>query len=439
MINNNTYKKDLLSTLINQIWRVLSGPLIMFSIPAFLSPLEQGYWYTFTSLAALAIFADLGFSTIILQFAAHEFSHLHFNIDRTISGDDYHLLKLASFFRFSICWLIRIIFIVFPFIVIGGYLFLISKQGMFNWQGEWFIYSIASTIVFFNSVLLCFFEGCNSVSMLQSMRFQISVGQSVTVLIGLYLHFALYSLAISLVIAGLVGSLLILYRFSTTIKQLWHLSATQYYDWWPEFSALIWRYAISWCSGYFIFQMFTPLAFKFHGAIYAGKIGISIAMWTAGFSIATSWLTAVTPQINMLIADHQWKKLDELFNQSLLRCLLTMMVGGTVFLIIDILLLDRVTFFHRILEPFPQILLFSCWLGQTYVNSVAVYLRAHKKEPLMQLSVLAAIYISITTCLCAYYLPSDFLFLGFVSSFFWTIPCVYLISKEQRRQHKFES
>jgi hypothetical protein len=431
----NTYKKDLFSTLINQIWRVLSGPVILFFIPLFLSPEEQGYWYTFTSLAALAVFADLGFSTIILQFVAHEFAYLHFRDDRTIDGDIHHFLKLASFFRFSILWLSKITFIVFPIIMIGGYLFLSSKQNNFNWQPEWIIYSFASAIVFFNSVMLCFFEGCNSVSLLQSMRFQIAVGQSGTVLIGLYFHFALYSLAASLAVSGIIGSLLLIYRFSTTIKQLWNTSVPPYYDWWPEFSALIWRYAISWCSGYFIFQLFTPMAFKFHGAIYAGKIGISIAMWTAGFGIASSWLTAVTPKINMLIAEHQWISLDKLFNSSLMRCMGTMFIGGSVFLVIDTMLFNRFTFFNRILEPLPQALLFLCWLGQTYVNSVAVYLRAHKKEPLMKMSALAAIYISITTYFCAYYLSPSFLFFGFFSSFFWTIPWVYFILIHQKKEH----
>jgi hypothetical protein len=94
--------KDLINTAINQLYRLISGPLMLLFIPLYLTQIEQGYWYTFTSVAALAVFADLGFSNIILQFAAHEFAFLKFNSDETISGDEIHLRKLADFFRFSV-------------------------------------------------------------------------------------------------------------------------------------------------------------------------------------------------------------------------------------------------------------------------------------------------------------------------------------------------
>jgi len=51
-------------TLTNSLWRIVSGPVTLIFIPLFLTPEIQGYWYTFGSLAALSIFADLGFTTI---------------------------------------------------------------------------------------------------------------------------------------------------------------------------------------------------------------------------------------------------------------------------------------------------------------------------------------------------------------------------------------
>src|SRR5574344_2089453 len=118
------FSKDLLYTAINQLWRIVAGPLVLIFIPLYLTPTEQGYWYTFISIAALAVFADLGFSTIILQFAAHEFAYLHFNDDMTLAGYKEHLIKIATFFRFSVQWLIRTVGVIFPLIVIGGYFFL---------------------------------------------------------------------------------------------------------------------------------------------------------------------------------------------------------------------------------------------------------------------------------------------------------------------------
>lgn len=58
---------------------------------------------------------------------------------------------------------------------------------------------------------------------------------------------------------------------------------------------------------------FTPL--KFHSPIFAGKVGLSIAAWTAGSNIALTWITAITPKINMLIAEHKWNDLDRIFHK----------------------------------------------------------------------------------------------------------------------------
>jgi hypothetical protein len=85
------FSYDFRHTALNQIWRLFSGPALLILIPLYLTAEVQGYWYTFISLAALAVFADMGFSTILLQFSAHEFAHLKFNSDKTIFGSENSL------------------------------------------------------------------------------------------------------------------------------------------------------------------------------------------------------------------------------------------------------------------------------------------------------------------------------------------------------------
>ena len=68
---NKRANKDMLYTLLNQLWRVVAGPALLLSIPIFLTAVEQGYWYTFTSIAALSVLQILGFQRFILQFTAH--------------------------------------------------------------------------------------------------------------------------------------------------------------------------------------------------------------------------------------------------------------------------------------------------------------------------------------------------------------------------------
>jgi len=56
-------------------------------IVRFLSPLEQGYYYTLLSLMALQTVFELGFSFVILQLAAHESALLTIFPDGRIEGE----------------------------------------------------------------------------------------------------------------------------------------------------------------------------------------------------------------------------------------------------------------------------------------------------------------------------------------------------------------
>ena len=57
------------STLIGALGNVVSAILVI----KFLSIEEQGFYYTFGSIAAVQIFFELGLNGIITQFVAHEY------------------------------------------------------------------------------------------------------------------------------------------------------------------------------------------------------------------------------------------------------------------------------------------------------------------------------------------------------------------------------
>lgn len=430
--------KDLISTAINQLYRLISGPLMLLFIPLYLTQIEQGYWYTFTSVAALAVFADLGFSNIILQFAAHEFAFLKFNSNGIISGDEIHLRKLADFFRFSVKWLCKVTLIVFPIIVIAGYFFINQKTAEnINWILPWFIYSISSALVFVNSSLLSFFEGCNSVAKVQGIRFRITVFTSVTVLTGLFFKIKLFALALSLLISAIVGILLIYINYKASILQLWELSTVMYYSWKQEFFSLIWRYALSWSSGYFIFQLFVPLSFQYYGTIEAGRIGFGISAWSAISSIANIWLVSKVPKINILISKKAWDDTVNLLKNIFIKSALTYTVIGLLLLLCCFEFKEKIFLFERLPIEFIMFILFICNFLQLIINLLATYLRAHKKEPMVWCSVLQAGFVAVST----YYIVNNYsvncLFLGYLISsilvLIFTLYITYLQNKYDRR------
>jgi len=73
------------------------------------------------------------------------------------------------------------------------------------------------------------------------------------------------------------------------------------------------------------------------------------------------------------------------------------------------------------------------WFFQIIIGSFATYMRAHKEEPLVLLSFASGIYISAVTWFIAlYHLPFEYFFLGFLSSYIWTIPWILIIFKRER-------
>src|ERR1700735_1509946 len=91
-------------TVMARFWSAAAGIVTILLIARFLSPKEQGYYYTFSSLVALQIVFELGFSFVILQLAAHERGYLVFLPTGLIEGDHVSDSRLASVLQRAVKW-----------------------------------------------------------------------------------------------------------------------------------------------------------------------------------------------------------------------------------------------------------------------------------------------------------------------------------------------
>jgi hypothetical protein len=121
---------------------------------------------------------------------------------------------------------------------------------------------------------------------------------------------------------------------------------------------------------------------------------------------------------------------------SMMRSVGTMFLGGSIFFVIYAVFRGQLELFDRLLDLSGLVILFFCWMMQLIVNNLAVYLRAHKKEPLMMISFISAVYVALTTGACAIFLKSDFIFLGFLTSYIFGLPIVYRIYRKQKEDHQ---
>jgi hypothetical protein len=414
------------------MWKGVSGLVTLFLIPLFLTQEEQGYWFTMASIAALMMFADLGFFTITLQFSAHEFAYLKFEKNNVV-GDEEHRRRLASLFVFCLRWVFLLVSVAFPVILVVGLIFVSSKPTDIHWVVPWMAYLTGTALTFLTSAVLYFIEGCDSVAAIQKIRLLTAVLAAVLLWCILRLGWGLHALSISVLISALFASFVLLRSYGRLFLNLIATARAHRYVWKEQFFGLLWKYAVSWSAGFFIFQIYTPLMFQFHGPVEAGKVGLSITLWMGVFSVASAWIYAVTPQLNMYVSQSDWGNLDALFTKHLVLSAVTFLACGAAVLVCMHILKGRLALIHRLVSMTSMSLLAAAWFFQLIVSSLAIYLRAHKREPLVVPSVTTAVYAAVTTLLCARYLNTNYFFLGYLSSYVWGIPWVLYIFSTRKK------
>ena len=110
-----------------------AGIISIFFITTFLTGVEQGFYYTFGSLLAMQVFFELGLTSIMTQFVAHEVSHLKLNEEGLFEGDERYLSRLASLIQFCVKWYTVLAFIVLLFLLVLGFAYSNLLLLLFLW------------------------------------------------------------------------------------------------------------------------------------------------------------------------------------------------------------------------------------------------------------------------------------------------------------------
>ncbi|UPZ16068.1 polysaccharide biosynthesis protein [Flavobacterium humidisoli] len=421
-------------TILSRIIQAGGGVISLMMVAKCLTKVEQGYYYTFGSILAIQIFFELGLSGIITQFVAHENSNLIWQNKTSFTGSVESSSRLSSLLRFTLKWFAVIAILLFFGLVIAGYVFF-NKFGKENinvdWQIPWLILSITTSLSLMVSPLLAYFEGLGRVKEVAKIRFLQQLIQ-LLLLIGLFSYgFKLYSSPIAATLAFLIVPIWII--FSSKIKMLkfiWTKVDKWTVNYRSEIFPFQWKIALSWISGYFIFQLFNPVLFATEGAIVAGQMGMTLTILNSIFSLAFSWISTKIPVFSSLIAQKEYGKLDELFNRTLLQStLLNILALTTLFAIIFVLRYFEIkiggkNLSERFLPYLPMLFMMIPILLNHAISSWATYMRCHKKEPMLVPSLVIGILCCISTLTLGNYfgvigLTSGYMILT-VIAFIWT-------------------
>ncbi|WP_295768801.1 hypothetical protein [uncultured Mucilaginibacter sp.] len=388
-------------TLLSRVLQAGGGVISILFITRFLSAEEQGYYYTFASILAIHVFFELGLSGIITQYAAHEFAHLNWTDDNTLEGEDYYKSRLSSLLHFCVKWFALIsVILFFSLTAIGLYFFKSYNHNInVNWQGPWIILSLSTGLNLFIDPLLAYFEGIGAVKDISKVRFIQKAAYIGLLFLFFFLGLKLYSTALASLCAILINYIQILLskRFYL-LKHIWHLKTQWIINYTKEILPYQWRIALSWISGYFMFQLFNPVLFATEGAKVAGQMGMSLQVLNGISALSMSWINTKIPLFSNLIAKEQYIKLDQMFNETLRSLMSINGLMSLVFvLIIIVLKLYNIFYNDRFLDIIPTIALTSAMFLYQLIFSWAAYLRCHKTEPLLIYSIGMGILTSLST------------------------------------------
>lgn len=403
-LNRLGIDRSVFFTLLMRLWSVCAGLVTIVLVTRFLSPALQGYYYTFNSLIALQIFVELGLTVVIIQFASHEMARLQWTDKGMLDGDPAAKRRLQSLTHFALTWFgVASLLMILLLLPAGWYFFSTTpaNHGPVPDVGlPWALLVLTTGVNLMVSVVLSVLEGCGKVPQIAVLRMWQSVAAVSSSWLVLALGGNLYALGVNSLVTLVSAACWLAVNYRAFLRDILtgprHLPGL---DWRRELWPFQWRIALSWMSGYLIFHLFNPLLFASHGPVAAGQMGMSLTVISAMNGAALAWISTKAPTYGRLVASGEKEALDMLFWRGFLQSFAFLFVGVCgVSLLLSYLSLSGAPYAARVL-PLPLFLLLGVvCLANHVVSSQAAYLRAHKQEPFMVVSLssgLATLMLSL--------------------------------------------
>ena len=369
----------------------MAGALMLVMIPLKLNTIQQGYYYTFSSLIGMQIFFELGMNQVIVQMVSHNFAHIRVAGEKNGVIENQYLGRIVFLIRMLSKWYATAAILFFIVVGVIGAIFLQQKGTLplHDWIYSWLILTLAAAANLYFSAKLTVYEGCEQVTEVAKMRLAQSFIGYGFLWCGLSMGGGLWAIPLLNVVAVFYTA----YWLNTREESFINLknvtiSLNGDISWRKDIFPFQWRIAVSWISGYFIFQLFTPLVFAKFGAVEAGQIGITLAMYGALLIVGMSWINAKVPTMSAMVSRKDWKNLNTLFVTLTWQSMIFTLIGVIALIGMQIVLTN---FGLKISERVASLPVVCCiavmTLSNCFVSAAAAYMRAHLEEPMMWVSV----------------------------------------------------
>lgn len=427
----------------SKLWLMGSGLVTTLLVAKFFSQEQQGYYYTFLSVLSLQVFIEFGLGIVVSSYASHEWAHLKLDHRGFIFGKQESLDRLISLGKFAKKCYLKISIISFLLLVFGGSIFFLTKNSnnIDVWILPWCFLSLSTAISLYLVPFWAMLEGCNQVENVYKFRLAQALIAGLVAWTTIYLGFGLWAISLS-VFGGIFLILVLMFgEYKNYFSKIFYTKViVAKLSWKDDILPMQWRIGISWIGGYLTFSLFVPAIFYFKGPILAGQTGMTLVFVSAVTGVISAWVSPKAPTFGVLIAQSKFNELDRIFYHLSLRVIIiSMSMAVSIWLGIYLINMYQLPLSERLLPPFPA----AFFLGGAVVLSaglpMSTYLRAHKKEPLLLLSILCGIFTSFAVFISAKYYSINVLAIMYFTSIFIFTPFIFLIWLRFRVKHHCKS
>lgn len=395
--------RAVVNSVLVRVWSVVAGPVSLVFVARYLSTEEQGFYYTIWSVLGLQIVFELGFSFVITQFASHERANLQ-RVDGRMTGDVRSRQRLASLLRLSVKWYCSAGLFMIAVLLPAGFFFFsrYARGSSVDWVLPWILVAVLTSCNLMLVPLSALLEGAGQIEDVSLMRLLQLIATNILVWISLASGARLYSAVVLCASMAAFAVVWLSVRHRALFLDLWRVPSDAHpIHWRSEVWPFQWRMAVSWVSGYIIFQLFNPIIFAAKGPVDAARMGMSLMVVISISSFAVAWINARAVDYGSLIASRRFVELDAIFRASLWQSLgaMTLLSFGFFGVVISLRAIHH-PFADRLLHPLPLALLLISTILNHILVAEAAYLRAFKREPYMWLTLIMAV-LSIAGSLLA--------------------------------------
>lgn len=375
---------------LSQALRVISGPIIILFVAKNLSSEEMSFYYSFFNVIALQQILEMGLGFIIKQYIAHDYK-----VDHENSWSIDSIASIKSYFTFSCFWFSFVALFVFIIVGLFGVWFFSSYQGDIAWQSPWWAVVVITSIATLLTPIQFLLDGCQQQLSLYKGRVFSALVSAFSLCIGLYYGAGLYSVAVSLLCSNLALYVFIYRSSAKLLSQVFSVSSsktirTTLAEIWPMLSKL----SVTWIMGYFFWNSFNLIAFKFLPLELAGRFGFTLSLARAGLSIAESLVASQTTIYASQISNGNTELAKDKFEKLMLLSCAVLFLGYFIYSLAAIGF-RGIFIFTKALPIKDTVWMFIYFLLLLPVLLQANFCRCFKQEPYFYLSFFCNIQVPL--------------------------------------------